>query len=174
MATEVQQMIAILSDLLVEQRTTNELLRAAPRAAAPAVTAGAVATDADLDGKYGDPVVRLDPKRWTESGGESCVGLAYSACPAAFLDELAAFLEWSSARPRAGLTPEDAAKYARYDATDAARARGWAARVKAGVAKPAAVVPAQASRYGTSGHGASAKHALTLERDYPTSDGIPF
>ena len=136
MATEAQQMIAILGDLLAEQRTTNELLRAARgAAAAPATTAGAVATDADLDGKYGDPSVRRDPKRWTESGGESMVGRAYSACPVAFLDELAGFLEWAASHPRAGLSPEDAAKYARYDATDAARARGWAARVRAGGAR---------------------------------------
>jgi hypothetical protein len=96
-------------------------------------TNGDVAPDSDLDGEHGNPVIRRDPKRWE---GESMVGRCYSDTSPEFLDCLAGFLEWSAKNPREGKE-----KYADYDRRDAARARGWAKRLRAGWrAAPAAAV----------------------------------
>ena len=45
------------------------------------------ASDKDLAGPHGDPIVRFDPKSWR---GPSQKGKKYSACPAEFLEQLAA------------------------------------------------------------------------------------
>ncbi len=91
--------------------------------AAPGRNAGtqaAVASDADLDGQYGDKQVKFDPKRWQ---GQSYKGANYSECPSDYLLVLAEFLEWSAANPREGKE-----KYAAYDLRDAGLARGFARR----------------------------------------------
>jgi hypothetical protein len=90
-------------------------------ASAPTANGGGIADDRELDSQFGDPTVKFDPKRWT---GPSMKGRRYSECPSDFLTELASFLEWSAANPKAGKDP----KYADYDRKDAARARGWAQR----------------------------------------------
>src|SRR3990167_6273958 len=46
----------------------------------------ALASDRELDGKYGDPVVKFDPRDWT---GPLCKGRRLSECPADFLELLA-------------------------------------------------------------------------------------
>lgn len=106
---------------------------AAPRAAsegqAPPATSG-VAPDRDLDGQYGDPVVRTDPKRWA---GESFVNRPFSACPPDYLDLLAGFLDWRAEREASTPGKE---KYERYSRADAARARGWARRIRGGWQAP--------------------------------------
>jgi hypothetical protein len=84
--------------------------------------AGEAAADADLDGQYGDPTIKFDPKRWS---GRSYVGSTYSQTEPAYLDAVAEALEWSANNPRPGKE-----KYASYDRRDAARARGWAARLR--------------------------------------------
>ncbi len=88
--------------------------------------AGAVANDAELDGQYGDPLIKRDPSRWH---GESFVGCTYSQATPDYLDAMASFKDWT-----AGKNDENEAKkkYAAYDRRDAARARGWAARMRAG------------------------------------------
>lgn len=92
---------------------------------------GSVADDRDLDGKYGDPTVRKDPKRWLDNGGESYVGMPFSHCPPEYLETLASLLDWKADRDDEKGT-EDGKKYARYARIDAGRARGWAARIRAG------------------------------------------
>lgn len=104
----------------------------------------------NIDGQYGDPEVRKDPPRWVKDGGETCVGYRYSQCPPDFLDSLAGFLEWKAGKNDA----EGKDKWAGYDRLDAARARAWAARKRE-----------DASRYGTTGHGASAKHTAPRDED---------
>lgn len=90
---------------------------------------GKVADDRDLDGKYGDPTVRKDPKRWLDDGGESYVGMPFSHCPPEYLETLASLLDWKADRDDEKGT-EDGKKYARFARIDAARARGWAARIR--------------------------------------------
>jgi len=92
---------------------------------------GDVASDRDLDGQYGDPQIRFDPKRWVERGGDSFVGCRFSEAPAEYLDELASFLDWSAGRDEKS-DDEKKRKNARYRRTDAARARGWAKRKRDG------------------------------------------
>ncbi len=95
---------------------------------------GAVASDADLDGQFGDVTIRKDPPRWT---GESYAGRKYSECPPDYLDSLAGFLDWCADREEVTAGKE---KYAAYSRRDAGRARGWAVRMRArgAVAAPAA------------------------------------
>ena len=107
---------------LLTLETKVAALASAPRA--QAAPSGGVATDADLDGEYGNPEVRFDPKRWT---GDSYVGLRYSACPPAYLETMAGFLDWC-AENDATSDNEKYRKNARYKTLDAARARGWARR----------------------------------------------
>lgn len=93
----------------------------ATNAPAQNVTTGSVASDADLDGQYGNPVVKIDPKRGWD--GESMRGRTYSDCPPEYLDALANFLDWAAQNPQPGKE-----NYASRNAKDAARARGWARR----------------------------------------------
>lgn len=90
---------------------------------------GKIADDRDLDGKYGNPTVRKDPKRWLDDGGESFVGMPYSHCPPEYLEVLASLLDWKAGRDDEKGT-EEGKKYARFARIDAARARGWAARIR--------------------------------------------
>lgn len=85
----------------------------------------APATEADLDSQHGDPKIKYDPKRWA---GESYKGKNFSEAPADYLDLLAeAFEYFAKKNAKAG---EE--KKADYDRRDAARAKGWAARIRAG------------------------------------------
>ena len=81
--------------------------------------------DADLDGKYGNPEVRLVPSKWT---GPDYKGWKFSDCPAEFLDEMGGMLDAIS---RKQSQDPAKAKFADWSAKDAARARGWAARHRA-------------------------------------------
>lgn len=90
----------------------------------------AVASDKDLDGKYGDPVVKFDPRDWT---GESCKGLPMSQCPAPFLDLLAETFDYFAGVAEEKNEQTDKGKpTAQYKRADAARARGWAKRIREG------------------------------------------
>lgn len=111
--------------VVIAQRKAEERVKAAQ-----AKPAEQVASDADLDGKYGDPELKFMPRDWT---GSSFKGSRFSECPAELLDMVAESYEYfaqqaeekhevtASGRPAAG-----------YKRMDAARARGWAARIRAG------------------------------------------
>lgn len=90
-----------------------------------------VATASDLDGKYGDPEVRFNPKRWK---GPSFKGKRYSQCVPEFLDELADALEFFADKDEAsGAMTSNNKPLAPFRRADAARARGWAERIRSGV-----------------------------------------
>jgi hypothetical protein len=91
-------------------RTVQRIEAAIAKLGSPATTGATVASDADLDGQWGDPEIRKDPPRWQ---GTSYAGRRYSQTEPAYLDNLADFYAWKATR-------------------DAARARGWAARLRAG------------------------------------------
>lgn len=89
-----------------------------------------VASAADLDGKYGDPeIVAKSPRDWT---GDDMKGLRFSECPADYLDLVAARLDYFAGDNE---SKGDTQK-ARYNKLDAARARGWAKRIRAGYKPP--------------------------------------
>lgn len=123
-----------IRDILKSQDTTlKHLLALSESRMAKAATNGkAVASDRELDGQYGDPViVAKDPKDWT---GAQMAGKRLSECPPAYLDQLADRYDWfNTTLDRA--KPEDAKKIG-YNTRDAARARGWAQRLRSGWKAP--------------------------------------
>ncbi len=130
------------------------------RAFGSAVGGAASLPSVDIDSQHGDPEVRKDPPKWN---GESCVGRRYSECPIDYLESMAGFLQWKAGKNDAEAGKE---KYAKYDRLDAARALAWVSRKKT-----------EASRYGTSGHGANAKHTGTpepVEAEFEDDAGVPF
>lgn len=103
-----------------------------------------VAGAAELDGERGDPEVKFPSKKWT---GESFDGLPFSQTSAAFLHVHAEWLQFKANNPQQGKDP----KYARYAADDAAKARGWAARLEKNPPKPRAAARPPATGYGGGG-----------------------
>lgn len=95
----------------------------------PAPDTAAVASEADLDGPYGDPVVRKDPPRWK---GATHVGMAFSQCSAEYLENLASFFDWQAKmdEEQGRVTQTSKRPTAPYKRKDAAKARGWAARAR--------------------------------------------
>lgn len=83
----------------------------------------------DLDGPHGNPTIKAkDPRDWT---GDTMVGRRFSECPPDYLDLLADRYDYFAER-------EEDAKKAGYNRLDAARARGWAERIRGGhVPEPA-------------------------------------
>ena len=79
----------------------------------------------DLDSEHGNPEVKAkDPRDWS---GPSMFGKRFSECPATYLDVLADRYDHFASK-------ETDEKKRKYNLLDAARARGWAARVRAGIA----------------------------------------
>lgn len=111
------------------------LRQGAATAAPTPAAAPQVASDYDLDGPFGDPEVKAkSPRDWT---GPSMTGKHFSECPAEYLDLVADRLLYFAAQNAADTDPE-AQKKARYNRLDAGRAKGWAARIRAGYTPPTA------------------------------------
>lgn len=115
--------------VVIADRKAEERVKAAQNTPGPAA-----ASDADLDGPYGDPPVKFDPRDWT---GESCKGLTFSECPAEFLDMLAETFDYFAQKAEEKNEMTTTGKpVAPYKRKDAARARGWARRIRAGYKSP--------------------------------------
>ena len=117
----------------------------APAAAGGAGVEGEVADDADLDSEYGNPTIKFDPREryWT---GPSFVGYHFSETAPDYLDAQAKYLDayaWGCEQD----TDEKKRKGATYKRRDAARARGWAARLRARGEPNAGPAPAQGGGY---------------------------
>lgn len=94
----------------------------------PVASEGRVAPDADLDGPYGDPELRFTPRDWT---GEPHKGRRFSECPPDLLDLVASSLDYFAAKAeKEGKTTASGKPVADFNRKDAARARGWAARLR--------------------------------------------
>lgn len=96
---------------------------------------GQVAGDRELDSEWGDPVVRKDPKKWT---GDSYAGCHFSECIPEYLDELADLYDWMGDMDEKDNKMHKGKPTAPYKRRDAARARGWAKRLREGWQRPAA------------------------------------
>lgn len=90
----------------------------------------------DLSDKYADFTVRRSPPQWLSSGGEDYTGQPISTTTPEFCEAIASFLDWTAQKDEeknhsyvnnAGKTVFPA-PYARKDA---ARARAWAAKLRA-------------------------------------------
>lgn len=89
-----------------------------------------VADDRDLDSQYGDPKVNFNPRDWH---GDSLKGCRYSECPPEFLDLLAGALDYFARKAdENNETASNGKPKSFYNKRDAARARGWARRKRAG------------------------------------------
>ena len=126
------------------------------RASTGASASGPVANDRDLDSQYGNPEVRMkDPRDWS---GPTMRGRKFSECPPDYLDMIAdRFDYFASKADEAGEKLENGQPASKYKRVDAARARGWAKRIREGRhVQVAPVAPA------------------VDWADAPTEDSIPF
>jgi len=118
-------------EVITELREQTELLRKIVGLLVAAKTPGTTISSVDLDGQYGDPVVRAkDPKDWT---GEPMKGRKFSECPAEYLEMLAERFDYFASK-------EEDAKKQKYNLLDAQRARSWAGRLRSGWTAPTRVV----------------------------------
>lgn len=130
---------------------------------------GKVADDRDLDGQNGDPTIKFDPRPnyWS---GESYAGYRFSETSPDYLEATAKYLD-ACAYMAEKDTDEKRRKSARYKRLDAARARGWAARLRAGWKPP---------QFPNKGTGGAHSPATGGGDDYasgealPDDDDIPF
>lgn len=104
---------------------------------------GAIASDYEMGGQYGDKPVKKDPKRWLEGGGESYAGCTMSQCPSDYLMVLAEFYDWQADMDdKKGKTfvnkKGETVQSSTYGRKDAALARGWAKRNASAQAAPQA------------------------------------
>lgn len=83
----------------------------------------------DLDSKYGNPKVKFMAKNWK---GQDVTGWHFSDCPPEYLDMHAKMLDYFAKKDSQDPAK---AKDAIWRAKDAARARGWAERIRRTQAK---------------------------------------
>lgn len=126
---------SLLSEILAELKKLNAA--ADRRAAAANGGSSAVATNAELDGPFGDETIKFDPRDWQ---GDSFKGAPMSRCPADYLDMLASSLDYFAKKNEGKLTDKGKPK-SDFDRRSAARARGWAQRVRGGWKPRAAPIP---------------------------------
>ena len=130
MSLEAIDLLTRIADRLESIDRNIATLVAQRRAAAPKP----VASDRELDGKYGNPVVKFNPRDWM---GGSFKGRRMSECPAPFLELLALTFDYFGDQAEQKNERTDNGKpIATYKRTDAARARGWAKRVREGKVQP--------------------------------------
>lgn len=98
-------------------------------------TPKAAASDRDLDGKYGNPKVRTMPRDWT---GVNYKGRRYSECPPELLDLIAEMHDYFAQKADEQGKTHNGKPTAPYERADAARARGWAGRIRDGKAPQSA------------------------------------
>lgn len=123
MITERDILISIdgtLKQLLAIAKMRNTVTQQHAMTTAPI----SVASDADLDSTHGDPIVKFMPRDWT---GDEFRQQPFSATTPEFLEMLAKVYDMFYARKTAENDPK-----AKWEAITAARARGWAARLRAG------------------------------------------
>lgn len=130
-----EEMKLILTKLDTLERTLLQLLNAqttqSAKTSATDTSRPALASEAEMDGQWGDPLIRSkDPKGWQ---GDSMMGLTLSACPPEYLDLWAErqdyFARQADERDEKDKKGRPASHWKRKDA---ALARGWAARKRAG------------------------------------------
>ena len=93
-----------------------------------------IADAADLDGQYGDPTLKLMPKAWK---GDNYKGRRFSECPPELLDQVASLLDWLAQKADENDERTSSDKpVAPFKRRDAARARGWAKRLRDGWTPP--------------------------------------
>ncbi len=95
----------------------------------------------DLSDKYADFTIRRSPPQWLEGGGPDYTGHTISQTTPEFCDAIASYLDWTAAKDEAKNYSYvngkgDTVFPAKFARKDAARARAWAAKLRA---KPSVV-----------------------------------
>lgn len=110
-------------------KSIDATLKALLERMTPADPTKQIASDKDLDSKWGNPTVKFLPRDWT---GDNYTGCQFSDCHPDFLDALAQVFDYfaKKAEENNELTTSGKPK-AEYNRKDAARARGWAKRIRA-------------------------------------------
>jgi ribosomal protein S21 len=128
MSTEELTLLRSIDATLKELLTLSKTKRAAtPQPAAQ------TATDADLDSTHGDPIVKFMPRDWT---GDEFRQQPFSATTPEFLDMLADSYDYFARKNEEDSSNQESKKKTFYDKLNAKRARGWAARLRAGWKSP--------------------------------------
>jgi hypothetical protein len=121
----IQLLTAIRDHLQSIDASMSELVRQR-RAAAPKP----VASDRDLDGKYGNPVLKFNPRDWT---GAPFKNRRFSECPPELLDLVASTFDFFAEQADQKREKTNNGKpVGDFKRADAARARGWAQRIRSG------------------------------------------
>ncbi len=136
MRKQTALLYSIHENSLTMMTALSRMLEAFPKNVAPD------ANDSVCNGPHGDPIVKAkDPRDWT---GDPMKGRKFSECPPTYLELLADRYDYFMERAEAAKKDADddeqlqkAEKDAKYAKLDAARARGWAARLRAGWTAPA-------------------------------------
>lgn len=156
-----------VSDFTPEQiRVLRALADGVLAAQGGGASSGAVAPDAELDSQYGDPSVTKNPPRYV---GPSCIGQRFSQCPPEYLDAMASFCDWKAGKDDAAGTKDKKGRpKGDWARKDAARARGWARRIRAGWKPP---VQAQVGEFPGDSFESSAVFDTSADFD-PPDDGF--
>lgn len=95
---------------------------------------GGTAPASDLDSQYGDEEIKSKVPRWE---GRQFKGHVMSECDVGFLDAYADFRDWAATKAdEKGEKAANGTPISKYDRRSAARARGWAARLRSGWKPP--------------------------------------
>lgn len=167
MAASAQDVIDVLRSI---DASLKALVAAAPK------PPPSIADDADLDGAYGNPTIKAkDPKDWK---GATQIGHAFSECPPAYLDLIASRLEYfADQAEKDGKLTTSGKPVAPFNRRDAARARGWAARLRAGWKPPTLMEEESASMFGYEPPGSTAPTVAPPPAAAPlpfTVPGVPL
>ena len=126
--------LVVIAQQKAEQRVKNAQAQQPPASS----SAPRIANEKDLDSKYGNPKVHFAPRDWP---GEFTKGRQMSEYEPDFLDMLAEQMEYFADRDSESdaideYTKKPVKERAKYKRMDAARARGWAKRLRSGWKPP--------------------------------------
>ncbi|GAC1536036.1 MAG: hypothetical protein NVS3B1_30240 [Marmoricola sp.] len=117
-------------------KTIEERLAALEATVASMQSKAAASAPVDLTDKYANFVVRKSPPKWIDSGGADYAGKPIAETSPEFCDAIASFLDWQASkdeeRNHSYVNAKGATVFpAQYARKDAARARAWAAKLRA-------------------------------------------
>lgn len=137
-----------------------------------------VADASDLDGKWGDEDIKFMPRDWVEP---DFTGMKMSQCSVEFLEAYAKMKDWQAERDASqGKVTSSGKPTAPFNRKSAARARGWAQRMRTGAVKSKAASASMGSDSGwaPSKWPSGAKDTSTArgwgQADAPADADIPF
>jgi len=128
--------LAVLRSIDSSLKQLVQIAQRRQQTSAAPVNGSTIAPDSDLDSQWGDPEVKFSPRDY--SGTTDYKNRRMSECSPPFLDALAASYDYFAQKNTLeGNMASNGKPKADYDRRSAARARGWAARLRSGWKPPA-------------------------------------